>query len=302
MLRAFLMAILLSFGLAACGCRATPSPAPKSAEAPPPKPALWQVADSDTRIYLFGTIHVLPKDFAWRTKSFVKAEQQADELVLEVADLSDEAKAASNFLRLAVSPGLPRLMERVPAEKQRELARLIVRAKVPEAALDRMESWAAALTIATGLLTELDISPDSGVERQLEKSFRARKRPVKGLETSEQQLGFFDTLPEKTQRFFLMSIIDEEADAQKEFDAMLSAWARGDEKAIALSFDDELKLSPELTDVLLYKRNRNWAEWVAKRLDKPGTVLVAVGAGHLSGRGSVIELLEKRGLKVSRIQ
>jgi uncharacterized protein YbaP (TraB family) len=35
---------------------------------------------------------------------------------------------------------------------------------------------------------------------------------------------------------------------------------------------------------------------------EPGTVMVAVGAGHLAGSDSVQDFLMKRGLTVSRVQ
>ena len=83
---------------------------------------------------------------------------------------------------------------------------------------------------------------------------------------------------------------------------MIGAWGKGDTKAIAVTFDDELRLSPELTEVLLKRRNIAWADWIGKRMDMPGTVFVAVGAGHLAGEGSVDALLSAKGLKVARVQ
>ena len=69
-----------------------------------------------------------------------------------------------------------------------------------------------------------------------------------------------------------------------------------------MTFDDELRLSPDLADVLLRQRNARWAGWVKARLGQPGTVLVAVGAGHLAGEGSVQSLLKAKGVKVERVQ
>lgn len=50
--------------------------------APAPRPALWKLADADTTIYLFGTIHILPKDLPWRTPVLEHAIAASDELVL----------------------------------------------------------------------------------------------------------------------------------------------------------------------------------------------------------------------------
>jgi uncharacterized protein YbaP (TraB family) len=49
------------------------------------------------------------------------------------------------------------------------------------------------------------------------------------------------------------------------------------------------------------ERNANWAGWIAQRLQEPGTVFVAVGAGHLAGRDSVQAKLTELGVKSARI-
>jgi uncharacterized protein len=285
-------ALLLSTTTISCA-----KPAP-SKSAPSAKPALWKLADADTTIYLFGTIHVLPADYKWRTKAFDAAAAKADTLVLEVADLGDSAKTAEIFTKLAMSPNLPPVLDRVPADKRPGLKALIDKVGFPAAALARFESWAVAITLAGGMLKDLDLSPDNGVERKLTEQFTAAKKPVIGLETTELQLGIFDKLPQPAQDMFLAGLADEVADPKAEFDAMLG----GDDKAISTTFDDELRQSPELTDALLRNRNANWTAWLAKRLDTPGTVMVAVGAGHLAGVDSVQSMLAKKGLKVTRVQ
>ena len=76
----------------------------------------------------------------------------------------------------------------------------------------------------------------------------------------------------------------------------------GDVDSIARTFNAELENSPELREALLRRRNANWSYWLASRMQRPGTVLVAVGAGHLAGHDSVVEMLKQRGYKVRRVQ
>lgn len=289
-------ALLLATTTLSC---ATPAPTKAAAAA---KPALWKLADADTTIYLFGTIHVLPADYQWRTAAFDAAAAKADTLVLEVADLGDSAKTAEIFTRLAISPNLPPVLDRVPADKRAGLKTLIDKIGFPPSALARFESWAVAITLAGAVLKDLELSPDNGVERKLTEQFAAADKPIIGLETTELQLGIFDKLPQNAQDMFLAGLAEEAADPKAEFDAMLGAWIKGDDTAIASTFDDELRRSPELTDALIRTRNANWTAWLAKRLDTPGTVLVAVGAGHLAGVDSVQAMLAKKGLKVTRVQ
>ena len=83
-------------------------------------PALWQVSDKDTTIYLFGTIHLLPKDSRWRTPKFEKAVQGSQSLVLEtLIDTANPQQLAGIMAALGFSSGLPPIASRVPADKPR---------------------------------------------------------------------------------------------------------------------------------------------------------------------------------------
>jgi uncharacterized protein len=300
-LRTFVLAGLSAL-LCTTATASTPAPKPEFAVKGKVRPGLWKLADADTTIYLFGTIHVLPANFNWRSARFNAAAASADELVLEVADTDDQAKLGATMMRLAVSPDLLPVRDRLPPSKRPSLDAVMKKAGIPAGGLDRFESWAVAITLAATMLKELNVSPDSGVERLLTKEFRAAKKPVNGLETSEWQLSLFDKLPTSAQDAFLLGVVDDQDDPKAEYAKMLRAWTKGDDDEIALSFDDEAQLSKELADVLLRQRNANWTAWLAKRLEKPGTTLVAVGAGHLAGADSVQRMLRERGFKVTRVQ
>lgn len=284
---------LAALAIAACGTTSAAAPA---------RPALWKVSDPDTTIYLFGTIHVLPKDIVWRTPAFDAALKGADELVLEIADQNDKAAAAQTFRTLATSPNLPPLLDRVPAEKRAALEVMLAKAGLKPQMLDPLETWAAAVTLGAALYAGAGLTADNGVERTLSGAAQETAKPTIGLETTAQQLGYFDALPEAAQRELLVSVVDDSKNVAAEFEKMVSAWRRGDVDAIAATFDDELRKSPELAAVLLDRRNANWTEWLKGRLAKPGTAFVAVGAGHLAGKGSVVERLRAAGLKVERVQ
>ena len=73
-------------------------------------------------------------------------------------------------------------------------------------------------------------------------------------------------------------------------------------KGIALTFNRDLADSPELRQSLLTERNSNWAKWIEQRLAQPGTIMLAVGAGHLAGKDSVLEMLRRDGVQVRRLQ
>ena len=284
--------------VAATACSAAPATETKVAS-----PALWKVADHDTTIYLFGTIHLLPKDTNWRSSAFDKAAAGADTLVVEtVIDENNPAATMSELLQLAVSQGLPPLADRVPPEKKAALQAAVAKSGIPAPMFDKLETWAAAFMLLGVQFKELGLDPGSGVESTLKKQFQDSKKTIGQLETNAEQLGFFDRLSEDAQRKFLVAMLDSSGNMSTDFKGMLDAWTRGDVKEIAKSFNSDLSDAAELRDALLTRRNSNWANWVKGRLDQPGTVLVAVGAGHLAGEQSVQSMLENKGVKVTRIQ
>ena len=282
-------------------CTQAKAPAPQPAQAPA-KPALWKIVDPDTTIYLFGTIHALPPGTRWQSPTLRAAMARSDSLVLEVGNLGDTAALTAAFQSLAVSPGLPPVLTRVAPAKRKRLEAALTAAKLPIAAADRMESWAVALSLVAATVPRLGFSREAGVEAKLRAAFDARGVKTEGLETAAQQFGYFDGLSESAQRRLLEAALEDEGKAKLEFARMLAAWRVGDVARIALTFDDELKTSPELTKALLDRRNAAWVEWLAARMKAPGTVFVAVGAGHLAGRQSLTRLATGKGLRVLRVQ
>jgi uncharacterized protein YbaP (TraB family) len=263
---------------------------------------MWKVADADTTLYLFGTFHLLPQGREWKTPAFERALASSDELVLEIGNLDDQMALAQTLMKLGMSPGHPPLAQRVPAEKKAALDAMIAESGIPAMVLDRMETWAAGLMLASVTFKRLGLDPNSGVERTIQGPWKATGKPVLGLETAEDQFSVFDTLPEASQRRFLSAMLDSPEEAKKQFAKMLDAWVKGDVAGIARTFDDETLTSPELRNAMMTKRNAKWADWLKKRMDRPGTVFVAVGAGHLAGNDSVQRMLAAEGLKAVRVQ
>lgn len=278
--------------------------APAARPAPPPHghPAMWKLADNDTTIYLFGTFHLLPQGENWRTPAFDKALGSADELVMEIPNLDDSNALVQAMLKLGMKPGLPPLVERVPADKRAALKAMIAESGLPEQVLNNMKTWAAALLLEGVLFKRLHLEPNSGVETTLIGPWRKSGKPLEGLETAEQQFGLFDHLSEAAQSNLLAGEVSDIEKAGPQFHAMIQAWMNGNVPGIARTFNDDMKDSPELMKALLADRNARWADWLKARMAKPGTVFVAVGAGHLAGKDSVENMLAAKGLKVTRVQ
>jgi uncharacterized protein len=265
------------------------------------RPALWEVSDPDTTIYLFGTIHLLPQDVKWRTPKFDQAVANSQQLMVEtIVDDKNPTKLMSAMASLGLAKGLPAIVERVPPAKRPALEAAIKKSGVPAQAFNSMKTWMAAFILLSNQFRELGLS--GGVEGVLRSDFSATGKPVGELESNVEQLGFFDRLPEPAQRALLEGAIEDNAAMNAEFSGMIKAWTRGDVAGIAKTFDRDLAASPELQSGLIRQRNANWSEWIERRMAEPGAVMIAVGAGHLAGKYSVLEVLRKGGYKVRRLQ
>ncbi len=271
--------------------------------APPPlvaKPALWKVADADTTIYLFGTIHLLKPGTRWFEGKIKTAFEASDELVLEIIQPTD-AESQQIVLSKALDPDGPPLSQKLtPADATKYRAALKSVDIDPES-LEPFEPWFASTLVAMAPMQKLGYDPESGAEKLLTAQANAASKKVRALETMEEQIGFFDNLPEDQQIKFLNSAVSEMSQAGKVTSAMIGSWAKGKPDKLAAVMNDGMNQLPEIKKVLLTDRNQRWADWISKRMDQPGTVFVAVGAGHLAGGESVQIMLEGKKLKAVRV-
>ena len=291
---------LLALLLATPAIAQTPAPAP-AAPTIPADPALWVVKDKDTTIYLFGTIHALKPQLSWFDLAVRKAFDASGQLVLEIPLPSPEqAKAVIGPLAVDAT-GKP-LTQKLSAEDRKVYATAMAKLGIPETAFDTFEPWFAAVTLAQIELQKSGFNAAEGVEVALNAAAKASGKPVAGLETLEQQLGYFHNLPQTDQIAFLISSAKDIDTFDSTINAMLDRWKAGDAEGLSKLMNDDLTSQPNLYKVLLADRNARWADWIDTRLKTPGTVFIAVGAGHLAGKDSVQVYLTKHHLVAKRVR
>lgn len=287
----FAAALLAGFGLAAVA-------QPAAAD-----PALWVAKGPHATVYLFGTIHVLRKDQSWKSPAVVAALAASQDIWLEVPHLNDAAQARSVTQQLGFDPRHP--LSTVLSHK--DLARLDRDAKAigvaqGEKAFESMRPWLVAVMLEGALIRHAGYDPRSGVEEQLLRDKAVAGKPIRGFETFAQQMHFFADLSEKREIDLLENTLADFDKGPRDLNALVIAWSRGDQAAIAHIMVDELKEPfPALYRILLVKRNAAWADKIAALLQGSGVDFVAVGAAHLAGPDSVQHMLERRGVTVTRV-
>jgi len=261
--------------LAAAIAAATPAVA-----APPDQaqPAMFMVRDADTTIYLFGTFHALDRKTQWLNPGVRGAFENSNELVLET--LIPEGPTMT-------IPGRPGLPIRAPSV-------------TPSA------SFLATTKMAIDAGQSQGMEVANGADMVLRRIAETEGKPVEGLETLEFQLNMFNSLPPAAPQKAVSRPAEVKGqhpvnDLSRTMVDMESAWKRGDQSVFVHMLDQLRNASPDTYRMMFTERNARWADWIAARLRTPGTVFIAVGAGHLAGKDSVLVRLAEKGIPSTRV-
>ena len=228
-------------------------------------PALWEVRDGDTTIFLFGTFHTLDSRTRWFDRSVRAAFDRSGELVLEtiVPDSPEAVRALGNKgVGASAKPG----------------------------------SYFASTkaVIARGRADGLSV--EHGADAVLKREAAEQGKALTGLERFEDQLSQFSRITAAAP-----APATRAKTAPVTLNDLLAAWKAGDTAAFSAMLAGFEAKAPAAYRILIADRNARWGEWIANRLDQPGTVFVAVGSGHLAGKDSVQNWLSAKGIVSRRI-
>ncbi len=270
-MRKFAIAAALAAGWISVSAAAASTPLPSPAASPSlpdADPAIWVVNDHDTTIYLFGTFHALDGKSAWFNDEVRTAFAASDELVLETV-----------------------IPKRGAAAEPRQSA--------------GSASFLAATRMAISAGRARGMQAGHGADLVLRQVAELWGKPVGGLESFSSQLGMFGRMPAQPIPAGTAQNAVQARAAMNTLSLVMgemqSAWCRGDWRLFATMLTHMRSNSPVSYNLMFAQRNAHWATWIEQRLQRPGTVFVAVGTGHLVGRDSVQAKLALRGVRSARI-
>ncbi|ATQ41077.1 TraB/GumN family protein [Caulobacter mirabilis] len=262
------------------------------------EPATWTVKDADSRILLFGSVHVLPPELAWRPKALDDALAQADDLWFET-DVGGAGVTESGLLarRHGTRPAGAGLLATLSPAGRARLERVCARLGLAPVALDGLRPWLAEVTLSVAALAAQGAGVEAGVERSLLDAAPRAERKM--LESPTEQIAFFADAPEADQLASLEDTLRQLDEDPAFYDRLIRAWVAGDLKTIeALGLEPLKTASPVLYQRLIVERNRRWVAAIRKRLAGAGETVIVVGAGHLVGPDGVPALLRAQGIEV----
>lgn len=217
--------------------------------------------------------------------------------MVEIKDLNP-ADSQKYFTELAYDPSLPPIDQRVSPVWRDELDNLMDEAGADPAMFEHVETWAAALILASKIQERGTMDGANGVDKALIADWQGR--PIIGFETTEEQFRIFDQLSGDEQQALLESMV-RQAEEMKP-DELATVWIAGDADRLGKLMDTGFEQDTGLRGAILTRRNERWIGRIVDQLQSGKRPFVAVGAGHMGGADGLIPLLKKRGWKATRVQ
>jgi uncharacterized protein len=257
---------------------------------------LWQVSGKglSSPSYVYGTIHIICKEDFQFSGTLKEKFREAKNIYLEL-DMDDPnmmMKMAS--LSMMKGQSLKDLMS--PADYTYLSAYVKDSLGMPMMLFNKMKP----ITLMSLLYTKaLPCSASESYEQTMVAMAKQQKKDIKGLEKIEDQMAVFDKIPDSVEAKMILDMIRQMPEQKKQFAQMVDAYKKEDLKSLSNAMSE----SPEwkgFEDIMLSNRNKNWIP-VMEMAMKENTTLFAVGAGHLSGKDGVINLLRAAGYTVTPV-
>ena len=263
-------------------------------------PALWKVSDADSTILLFGSVHILPGDFEWRTPHFDQALAKVDTVMFET-DVSAAAQAliaAEAFARGVYTDGTL-LTDLLDDAQEARLRQAAAEYDVPFGPLLAMRPWMAVSMISQAAMARAGFV-GIGVEGQLLPELAHKK--MQYFETGLFQLDLLTSSDDAEDAAEVVATLDDMATMPTQINTMLQHWVDGQSDGLLELLVEQMATDPDMIDTIIYQRNVNWVAPIEDLLADNELTLIVVGAAHLLGERGVPALLEAKGYTVSRVE
>jgi uncharacterized protein YbaP (TraB family) len=258
---------------------------------------LWQARSDKATVYLLGSVHAAKADIYPLDRAITSAWDASPALVVEVdLNSADMASVQSKLLTVGMC-GPDESLEKLVSKETWALLESHCKARgMSSSVYNGMKPWLTAMFLTVTELARSGYREDLGIDRHFLARAAAEGKEVLQLETAEFQLEMLSGFSDKLQDLFLVSVLRDIDDFEKHLEAIFTSWKTGDVAGMENVFFEAVREDKRIEPVIekvIYERNVGMADKVAGYLRDGRSCFVVVGAGHLAGKRSVIDLLER---------
>ena len=284
-----------------------------SENAQPPKHMFWKISDSNSSVYLMGSVHFADKSFYPLDTAITNAFDASEELAVEL-DMTDTAVVQQIALQTDKLGKLEEgksLAQILPKELLSSFDSLCNSWYIPPEALYGYKPWATAMTVASIAVMRRGYDPRWGIDFFFLGRAQEQQKKILALETVEDQVNALtgEGVPDSIGIYYLKSTLEEMQMMDSSITLMMESWKKGDvslfQTAMYLGEDAECAedslMEAEIEERVYISRNRSMADSIASFLSADRKVFIVVGAAHMTGKGdNVLKLLRDKGFTVEQ--
>ncbi|MEW6521772.1 MAG: TraB/GumN family protein [Thermodesulfobacteriota bacterium] len=263
------------------------------------KNILWQVRAGEHTLYLLGSLHVLQKD-AYPLPPLMEEIYAASGTVVFETDMDDMDTPAmqQKILSYGRLPAGQTLEQQLSPRTWQLLQQKMAELQIPEDKISRMKPWLCAVTLTVTDLERMGFLARYGLDEYFYSRAQKDQKKIIPLESVDFQLSLFYSQSRQEQEDFLLQTLADLQVAGQSAGELLNAWQTGDGDQLYSLIARSFAGYPQQYQRLVLQRNKNWLPMLEKILSREPLTLVVVGAGHLVGPDSLVDLLRRQGYLV----
>ena len=250
-------------------------------------------------VYLLGSVHLLSPESATLPPEVDAAFAQAKSVGFETSIDTLQMRAQELLMRGRYANGTTLRSSLSPATIAHTDS-LLTSYGMSIDQLNGFKPWVVSILLTQLVLQKMNFKAELGVDMQLHAKAKAASKPEFGLESTDFQLGLFDSMSPQDQESMLKEIVAPDS-AAKQLTAIRDAWSSGNAAALDSLMNAGMKESPGIFATMITNRNRSWIPKLESLIRGKDDALVVVGAGHLVGKDGVVELLRAKGYTIEQL-
>ena len=263
---------------------------------------LWKAQGKSNVVYLLGSVHLLkPGDYplpAVIESAFTNSQVAVFETDIDKAE--DPAGQEKMMGKMSLPQG-DTLAQELPPKVYASLSSHVREVGLPIEAVAQFKPVAVIMTLEVMEMAAVGADPEYGVDKHFFKLAREGGKRIVPLETVDFQIDLLMGLSKPEQELMVEKSLEEIDDEKKLYNELVIAWKSGNATELEKTLNKMRTEAPSIFKKLVTDRSASWIPEIDQLLQGAQNAIVIVGAGHLVGANGVVDLLKKKGVKVTQL-
>lgn len=272
---------------------------------------------SDTKIYLFGSIHVADDEAYPLPDLVLDAYEESDYLAVEldILEYENDMDAQMKLVQDMLITDGKTVKDYLKKETYDKLIDYLKENDFYNELYEYYRPVFFESLVSNIILEKTELSTDDGIDRYFLNKAKKDKKEILEVESAEFQNNMLLSFPDELYDFMIIYSIDNEDESVKDTQKLYKIWLKGNEKEFNeyLNTEEEFDLDKydykdlekalENYDLeLITKRNVSMADKAEEYFEDEKDVFFVVGAAHIVGDDALVELLTERGYTIKKLE